>query len=100
MRLRRVTDLLPLCCGLSLTACGWFSPEATRPPTVLIKTETQAQPLLTSPTCRQRPNAPAPETATQRDVALFLRELNEWGEECEAKLAEVSEMLRPTQDAP
>ena len=43
--------------------------------------------------CPERPRPP--EAGTQRDVAIYLLELAAWMETCQAKLAEVRELLRP-----
>jgi hypothetical protein len=63
---------------------------------VLVKTEVQRTPILSPLSCPPRPSPPAPEKATQRDVAAYLRELAAWGDTCEARLAEVGEALRGT----
>lgn len=44
--------------------------------------------------CPQRPLPP--EAGTQRDVAIYLVELGGWMETCQAKLAEVRELLKPS----
>ena len=97
MRLHLTTAPWLLFCLVSLTGCAWFNPQATRPPTVLTKIQVESPPISSSLSCPPRPTPPAPETATQRDVAAYLRELAAWGEDCEAKLAEVREALRGTQ---
>ena len=65
-----------------------------RPPTPLTKlqlvpTTVQVETL----TCSKRPQAPDV-GATQADVAVYVREVTAWGDECEAKLADVREILR------
>lgn len=47
--------------------------------------------------CATRPEPPAV-GATQRSVAWYLAELHSWGQECEARLAELREILRPSID--
>ena len=98
MRQRLRTALLLLSCVVSLTACGWMG-VATREPTVLTKPILLDQPLSALPTCPPRPLPPGPD-ATQRDVAAYVRELSAWGEACEAKVAEVAQLLRPTDTKP
>ena len=81
----------------ALTACN--PPWATRPPTVLTQIQVERQPINQADlVCPPRPLPP--EGGTQQDVATYFRELIAWGETCQAKLAEVSEMLRPAVDAP
>jgi hypothetical protein len=75
-----MTALLPLFLSASLTACGLFSRPEPAPPTVLTKIQVAqvSQPNLT---CPQRPEPPDLETATQRDVALYLHTLNDFAED-------------------
>lgn len=81
----------------ALTACDLMG-MAHRPPTPLTKIQVER---MTAPvetlTCSKRPTAPA-EGATQADVAVYVREVTSWGDECEAKLADVRELLRPSQE--
>ena len=87
------------CFAVSLTTFALMGCDpwwmATRPPTQLIQVErTPINPV--SLTCRERPLPP--ENGTQADVAAYLRELEAWGAECEAKLADLREILRPSQE--
>ena len=89
---KRMTAPLLLFCATLLTACN--PPWATRPPTVLTQIQVERQPVnLSDLHCPERPRPP--ESGTQRDVAIFLLELAAWMETCQAKLAEVRELLRP-----
>ena len=81
----------------ALTACDLMG-MAHRPPTPLTKlqlvpTTVQAETL----SCDKRPTPPDI-GATQADVAVYVREVTSWGDECEAKLADVREILRPSQE--
>jgi len=87
-----MTVPLLLFCATLLTACS--PPWATRPPTVLTQIQVERQPVnLSDLHCPERPRPP--EAGTQRDVAIYLLELAAWMETCQAKLAEVRELLRP-----
>ena len=79
---------------LGLTACDqtWL---ATQPPTPLVRLQVERPPVDPSQLqCQSRPQPP--KAGTQADVAVYVRELDAWGAECESKLADVREMLRPT----
>lgn len=77
----------------ALTACDLMG-VATRPPTPLTKIQLVPTTVpVETLTCSDPPAVPAP-GATQADVAVYVREVTAWGEECKSKLASVSEMLR------
>ena len=81
----------------ALTACDLMG-VATRPPTPLTKIQLVPTTVpVETLTCSDPPAVPAP-GATQADVAVYVREVTAWGEECKSKLADVSEMLRPSQE--
>ena len=93
---------LPQCFAVSLTtfaltACDLMG-LATRPPTPLTRIQVERPQLRAeSLTCSNRPPTPD-EGATQADVAVYVREVTAWGDNCQAKLADVRELLRPTQE--
>lgn len=87
--------LLLLSLGASLTSCEMMG-MASRPPTVITKIQLERSPISSLQACPERPQPP-PANATQRDVAAYLRELIAWGEDCQARLAEVAEALKGAQ---
>ena len=103
LRNPKTDQLLRFCAAslmtFALTACDLLGVDlATRPPTPLTKIQlvpTTVQ--VETMTCSDAPAVPAP-GATQADVAVYVREVTAWGEECKSKLADVSEMLRPSQE--
>ena len=85
-----------LFCATLLTGCEWAG-MATRPPTVLTQIQVERpQVNLADLHCPQRP--PPPKSGTQRDVAIYLLEVAAWMDTCQAKLAEMREILRPSQE--
>lgn len=80
----------------ALAACD-LQELATRPPTLLTKIQLERQEINpASLLCRPKP-LPPEDGATQADVAVYLRELEAFGTDCSAKLADVREILRPSQ---
>jgi len=89
MRQKSKTVLSLLSCAILLTGCGT---SLIPPPEVIteIKVEKTKVPesLLTCP------SAPAPPAAnSQRDVALYILDLWDAGEECRTKLQEVRNLV-------
>jgi hypothetical protein len=71
---------------------------AHRPPTPLTKIQLVPTTVrVETLNCNTRPHPPDI-GATQADVAVYVREVTAWGDECEAKLADVRELLRPSQE--
>lgn len=90
------TALSLLCCAILLTACDLMG-MAHRPPTVLTQIKVERQQVnLADLHCPPRPLPP--EAGTQRDVSAYLEQVVAWMDTCQAKLAEVSEILRPSQE--
>lgn len=104
MRRLLMTGLWPLFFLASLTACA----PTLQPPTVLTRIQVERlQVPETKLRCQTRPEPPAEKSfigptgietkpLKQSHVAWYLAELHAWGEGCEAKLAEVRELLRPS----
>ena len=94
--MRQLQTMAPLLLslGVSLTACEMMG-LATRPPTVITKIQLERSPISVRLACPPRPLPPQAETVTQRDVAAYLSEVIAWGEQCQAKLAELREALTP-----
>ena len=94
------TPLLLRFCAVSLTTFALAGCDllgiATRPPTLLTRV-LMVQPEIDpeSLSCPQRPQPPDA-GGTQADVAVYLREAIAWGDSCEAKLADLREILRPS----
>ena len=98
----QMTGLWPLFFVVSLmtfalTACDMLPTRATLPPTQLVKVQ-KVTPEITGTNllCPLRPLPP--EEGTQADVAIYVREVVAWGDECESKLADIREILRPAQE--
>ena len=97
-----MTGLWPLFFAVSLmtfalTACDRFPSLATQPPTQLVKVQLKRPEITgTNLLCSLRPLPP--EEGTQADVAAYVREVVAWGDECESKLADIREILRPAQE--
>lgn len=99
---RSMAPLLRFCAMSSmicaLAACDLMPEMATRPPTVLTRVQLERQEISPATLlCRPKP-LPPEEGATQADVAVYLRELEAFGTDCSAKLADVREILRPSQE--
>lgn len=99
----QTTARLRLCCAVSLmtfalAGCDqWATMLATRPPAQLVKLQVE-RPQINQSSLLCPPRPLPPEGGTQADVAVYLRTLEAWGRDCEAKLADVREILRPTQE--
>ena len=96
--MRQLQTMAPLLLSLaaSLTACEMMG-LVTRPPTVITKIQLERSPISAHLACPPRPLPPQAETVTQRDVAAYLSEVIAWGEQCQAKLAEMDEVLKAAQ---
>lgn len=82
----------------ALTACDPWAEIATRSPTLLTRIQVERPEIKAENLqCNRRPQPPDI-GGTQADVAVYVREVTAWGDECEAKLADVRELLRPTQE--
>lgn len=92
MRLTPMTALLPLFLLASLTGCVGTTPK----PQVITKIQIERPHLPANKLyCQSRPEPPA-RGKTQKAVAWYAAQLHAWGEDCEARLAEVREIVRPT----
>lgn len=95
--------LMPLSLFLSLSGCGVLFPErAERPPVVLTKVETKAQPILLDTSC---PPAPTPPPKPQghntlaKDAANYVAELDSWAMACRDLNDALDAILRPSTEA-
>lgn len=85
MRPRVMTALWLLSCCALLQACGH---QQTR----LVETKPVTIPLQLLQ-CEDKPNPPGPD-GTQKTVAFYIVELNELIDDCKARMAALTEILR------
>lgn len=95
MRLPLMTALLLVFLSSCLTACVHDTPK----PQVITKIQIERPKLPANKLyCRTRPEPPAkPESGRtmSKAAAWYFALLEAWGEDCEAKLAEVRDVLQP-----
>lgn len=92
--MRRLAMMVPLLLSLavSLTACV----GSTTPPQLLTRVQVvRPEVPVNKLYCASEP-APPIDGITQRGVAWYLRELVAWGRNCEARVAELRALLRPS----
>lgn len=91
--MHRLVMMVPwlLFSAVSLTACVGSTPPQLLTRVEVVRPEVPVNKLF----CASEPAPPA-EGTTQRGVAWYLRELQSWGKDCEARVAELRALLRPS----